>query len=81
LPEHRLTAQAAAMYVRPTDELEFARAMAQLIDDPARRQAMGVLGRRRVETELAWHYSAQNLVEAYRRLFPGPCERSERRRM
>ena len=81
LPEHRFTAQAAAMYVRPNDELEFARALAQLMDDPARRQAMGVLGRRRVETELAWHYSAQNLVEAYRRLFPGPCERSERRRM
>ena len=33
LPEHRFTAQAAAMYVRPTDELEFARAMAQLVDD------------------------------------------------
>jgi len=79
LPEHRFTAQAAAMYVRPNDELEFAHALAQLVDDPARRQAMGLLGRRRVETELAWHYSAQNLVEAYRRLFPGPCERSERK--
>ncbi len=69
LPEHRFTAQAAAMYARPSDELEFARAVAQLMDDPARRQAMGVFGRRRVETELAWHYSARNLVEAYRRLF------------
>ena len=69
LPEHRFTAQAAAIYVRPNDELEFARALAQLMDDPARRQTMGALGRRRVETELAWHYSAQNLVEAYRRLF------------
>jgi len=69
LTEHRFTAQAAAMYVRPNDELEFARALAQLMDDPARRQAMGVLGYQRVETELAWHYSAQNLVEAYQRLF------------
>ena len=69
LPEHRFTAQAAAMYARPSDELEFARAVAQLMDDPARRQAMGVFARRRVETELAWHYSARNLVEAYRRLF------------
>ena len=70
LPEHRRTAQAAAIYVRPNDELEFARALAQLIDDPARQQAMGVFGRKRVETELAWHYSAQNLVGAYRLLFP-----------
>src|SRR3989449_10206793 len=69
LPEHRFTAQAAAICVRPNDELEFARALAQLMDDPARRQTMGALGRRRVETERAWHYSAQNLVEAYRRLF------------
>jgi len=69
LPEHRFTAQAAAMYARPSDELEFARAVAQLMDDPARRQAMGVFARRRIETELAWHYSARNLVEAYRRLF------------
>ena len=69
LPEHRFTAQAAAMYVRPNDELEFARALAQLMDDPARREAMGLFGHRRVNTELAWHYSAQNLVGAYRRLF------------
>jgi glycosyltransferase involved in cell wall biosynthesis len=69
LPEHRFTAQAAALYVQPNDELEFARALAQLADDPARRRAMGVMGRQRIETELAWHYSAQSLVEAYRRLF------------
>src|SRR3989442_3690714 len=70
LPEHRFTAQAAAMYVRPNDDLAFASALAQLMDDPARRQAMGVFGRWRVKTELAWHYSAQDLVEAYRRLLP-----------
>jgi len=66
LPEHRFTAQAAALYVRPNDELEFARALAQLMDDPARRQAMGSFGRRRVETELAWRYSVPHLLEAYR---------------
>ena len=48
LPEHRFTAQAAAIYVRPNNELEFARALAQLMDDPVRRQTMGALGRRRV---------------------------------
>ena len=80
LPEHRFTAQAAAMYVRPNDELEFARALARLMDDPARREAMGLFGYRRVNTELAWRYSAQNLVGAYRQLFPVTCEGSERRR-
>ena len=65
LSEHRVTAQAAALYVRPNDELEFARALAQLMDDPARRQAMGSFGRRRVESELAWRYSVPHLLEAY----------------
>ena len=41
LPEHRFSAQQAALYVRPNDELEFARALAELMDDPERRQAMG----------------------------------------
>jgi len=57
------------MYVGPNDGLEFARWLAQLMDEPASREAMGLFGHRRVNTELAWHYSAQNLVGAYRRLF------------
>jgi glycosyltransferase involved in cell wall biosynthesis len=69
LPEHRVTAQAAALYVRPNDELAFARALAQLMDDPNRRQAMGAYGRRRVEEELAWRYSIPPLLAAYRSLF------------
>ena len=69
LPEHRFTAQEAALYVRPNDELAFARALAELMDDPGRRQAMGAFGRERISSELAWHYSAQHLVGAYRRLF------------
>jgi len=69
LPEHRYTAQAAALYVQPNDELEFARALAELMDDPPRRRAMGLSGRRRVETELAWCYSVPPLLDAYRTLF------------
>ena len=76
LPEHRFTAQSAALYVPPNDELEFAQVLAELMDDPARRQEMGALGRRRVESELAWHYSAQNLLAVYRSLLPNsPSER------
>jgi glycosyltransferase involved in cell wall biosynthesis len=71
LPEHRVTAQEAALYARPNDELAFARAIAELIDDPERRLAMGQLGRRRVETELAWRYSVPSLLRAYRAVLPG----------
>jgi glycosyltransferase involved in cell wall biosynthesis len=74
LPEHRFTAQAAALYVPSNDELAFARALAQLMDAPERRRAMGSYGRQRIESELAWQYSAQNLLAAYRTLLPDECQ-------
>jgi glycosyltransferase involved in cell wall biosynthesis len=80
LPEHRVSAQQAAVYVRPNDELEFARAIAALMDDPPRRRAMGRCGRRRVETTLAWVHSCEQLLTAYRRVLPQAHIESHRRR-
>ena len=71
LPEHRASAQGAALYVRPNDELEFARAIERLMDEPARREAMGALGKHRVETELAWRFSIPHLLDAYQALTGG----------
>jgi glycosyltransferase involved in cell wall biosynthesis len=70
LPENRFTAQEAGLFVRANDELEFARALAQLMDDPFRREAMGFFGRRRVEAELAWPHSVPHLLAAYRAVLP-----------
>ncbi len=72
LPEHRVTAQEASLYAKANDELDFARKLAELMDDPARRAAMGKLGRQRVETALAWHYSIPHLLDAYRKVLAGP---------
>lgn len=66
LPEHRVTAQEACLYAQANDELDFARKLAQLMDDPAQRASMGALGRHRVETALAWNYSVPHLLKAYR---------------
>ena len=68
LPEHRFTAQEAALYARANDETAFAKALAELMDDPARREAMGAFGRERVESTLAWSYSVSCLLDAYSRL-------------
>lgn len=68
LIEHRYTAQDAALYVEPNDELKFAQAIATLIHDPDRRATMGQLGRQRIEKELAWQYAAANLLTAYQQL-------------
>ncbi len=72
LPEHRFTAHGAALYVRPNDQLEFARALVQLMDDPVRRRDMGLCGRQRVETTLAWTYSVPHLLEVYHTLLSEP---------
>jgi glycosyltransferase involved in cell wall biosynthesis len=68
LPEHRVTAQEAASYVSANDEAAFARALAELMDDPGRRARMGARGRERVETALAWPYSIPFLLQAYETL-------------
>ena len=68
LPEHRVTAQDAAVYAHPNDELDFAQQIAALMDDPERRKKMGQIGRERVETELAWPYQEKHLLEVYEAL-------------
>ena len=73
LTEHRFTAQGAAVYVKPNDELQFARTIAELMDDPTRREEMGLLGRKRMETELAWQYSIPKLLEVYGNVLPIPA--------
>ncbi|MBW4028284.1 MAG: glycosyltransferase family 4 protein [Acidobacteria bacterium] len=65
LPETRCSAAAAALYVKPNDELEFAKALAHLIDNPDQRREMGRIGRRRVEGDLSWSSSAKSLLRAY----------------
>jgi hypothetical protein len=71
LPEHRFTARGAAVYVTPNDERAFARSLAQLMDDPDRRMALGATGSGRIKTQLAWEYSIPNLLSVYKTVLPG----------
>jgi glycosyltransferase involved in cell wall biosynthesis len=70
LKETRISAADAAVYVTPNDEAEFARAIARLMDDPAKRRQMGDYGRARVMSDLGWHVTSRNLLSAYGFLFP-----------
>lgn len=69
LKETRTSAADAALFVPPNDEVRFAEAIVQLMDDPARRRQMGEYGIARVQSQLGWHVTSQNLVKAYGRLF------------
>src|SRR5437016_12604039 len=66
LPEHRFTDRGAAAYVTPNDERAFACTLAQLMDDPNRRMALGAYGRYRIQTQLARAYSLTKLLSVYR---------------
>ena len=68
LTETRYSARDAAVYVKPNDELEFAWAVARLMDAPDERKRMGEFGRKRVEEDLQWSVVGKNLLAAYHQL-------------
>jgi glycosyltransferase involved in cell wall biosynthesis len=72
LKETRVSAGDAAAYVEPNNEVEFAKTMAALMDDPTRRARMAKVGRARVQHELGWHVTSQNLLRAYESLLQHP---------
>jgi glycosyltransferase involved in cell wall biosynthesis len=69
LPEHRITAGGAAIFVPANDVRELADAIADLIDDPARRSALGAQAHRRAQEALCWPLSADALLGCYGALF------------
>ncbi len=68
LPEHRFTAQDAAVYAVANDEHDFARQIVLLMDNPEQRQKVGQEGRTRIEKALAWQYQEKQLLKAYESL-------------
>ena len=71
LAEGRYSAQRASLYAKKNDAIDLAAKLLELLDDPARRAAMGQFGRRRVENELEWRHEAPKLLAAYEALWCG----------
>jgi len=68
--EGRFSAQDASLYSNGSDHgVDFAEKILWLLDHPEERERMGQFGRSRIEKELAWEYSVQNLLAAYERAF------------
>jgi glycosyltransferase involved in cell wall biosynthesis len=77
LPEHRFSAQDAAVYACANDELDFAHRIAALMDAPQRREAMGLAGRERIIRELGWPHQARQLLQVYDTLSRGSSQNKE----
>jgi glycosyltransferase involved in cell wall biosynthesis len=81
LTENRVSAGPAGLFATPNREAELADRIAELLDDPARRQEMGRVGQERVRSVLAWEHSVPVLLAAYDRLWPdGAPQAIERER-
>lgn len=70
LKEGRFSAGGASLYASKQNMVgDFATKILWLLEHPEERKRMGEIGRRRVETELAWKFSIENLLAAYERAF------------
>ncbi|MDX2028055.1 MAG: glycosyltransferase family 4 protein [Alphaproteobacteria bacterium] len=69
LAEGRVSAGEASLYARPNDAIDMAVKILELLGDAPRREAMGLIGRARVENELAWPHEVPKLLAAYDRIF------------
>ncbi len=68
LKESRFSAQKAALYASDNDPRALGRAMIELVQDPAKRAAMGEFGQARVAGGLGWDHSSRVLIDFYGRL-------------
>jgi glycosyltransferase involved in cell wall biosynthesis len=68
LREHRYSAGDGALYARPNCDEDLAGRIAELLDDPGRRERMGRYNRQRFLDRMAWEHNAGALVHAYERL-------------
>jgi len=70
LKEGRFSAQDASLYASKENQVvDFAAKILWLLENPTERDRMGKFGRKRVEEQLAWSYSVDNLLAAYQRCF------------
>ncbi len=69
--EGMVSAGEAARYVMENSTEQLGDAILEMLDDPAERARMGLVGFERLTTELCWEKSAEQLLAAYARALAG----------
>ena len=57
------------LYAVPGDHDDMARCLQVLMDDSEQRERRGLFARQRVESELAWEFQKESLLNTYSKLF------------
>ncbi|MEH2068466.1 MAG: glycosyltransferase family 4 protein [Nostoc sp.] len=76
LLEGRRSAEAASVYAKGNDVVDFAENILELLEDTQRRQQMGELGRQRMVDKLEWRHQVPKLLEAYKKAWQGKKDSS-----
>ena len=63
--EGKVTAGDSAVYIKENNEIEFAEAIINLLENESRRKIMGNIGKKRIEEMLNWDKQKDNLIKAY----------------
>ena len=63
--EGKVTAGESAFYVKNNDEVDFAEAIIELLNDEPRRKKMGNIAKTRIDESLQWNLQKDNLIKAY----------------
>ncbi|HWN96333.1 MAG TPA: glycosyltransferase, partial [Methylomirabilota bacterium] len=71
LTEGRESAGAAALYVRENSATKLGDAIVELLDNPAARERMSVCALERMQTQLNWERSVEQLLAAYKTALQG----------
>lgn len=79
LVETRRSAGQAAVYVPTGSPAEFAAAIDALLDDPGRRQRMGLIALTRFTDALSWEHQARGYLSVWRRLLARRLRRAAAR--
>jgi glycosyltransferase involved in cell wall biosynthesis len=58
----------AGVLVPPGDAVALASAIAELLEDPARREELGEAARRRIEQQFSWQVTARQMTDYYQTL-------------
>jgi glycosyltransferase involved in cell wall biosynthesis len=69
LTEGRVSAGDASLYAAANDPIDFAKKIAELIENPKAGVEMGKKGRKRVLEDLSWAHTTPQLLAAYDRIF------------
>ena len=67
--EGRYSADAASLYAKANDEIDFAKKILILLDNEPLRKSMGEIGKKRVKDKFSWKNSEKVLLKAYNCLF------------